>query len=175
MWKHEIARDLAQAVYPVFNDLRDFLKEKDKRVKLSSYKEIENYDLSTIISVDDFTGQDKAIISLAIERPNFRKASFLNKITTSDGYLSLIEQYDWFGLKLQNEDEATVQAMISINVTIELLQGNIAEVRAYWNEHLANMAEQHWLKENNIKSKLDREAKAQNGTEFHIYECTLEE
>ncbi len=97
------------------------------------------------------------------------------QITISDGYLSLIEQYDWFGLKLQNEDEATVQAMISINVTIEQLQGNIAEVRAYWNEHLANMAEQHWLKENNIKRKLDREAKAQNGTEFHIYECTLEE
>ena len=65
--------------------------------------------------------------------------------------------------------------MISIHVTIELLQGNIAEVRAFWNEHLADMAEQHWLKENNIRSKLDREAKAQNGTEFYVYECTLEE
>ncbi len=34
IWKHETARDLAQTVYPVFNDLRDFLKEKDKRIKL---------------------------------------------------------------------------------------------------------------------------------------------
>ena len=50
--------------------------------------------------------------------------------------------------------------MISIHVTIELLQGNIAEVRAFWNEHLAEMAEQCWLKDNNIRSKLDREAKA---------------
>ena len=65
--------------------------------------------------------------------------------------------------------------MISIHVTIELLQGNIAEVRAYWNEHMADKAEHQWLKENNIRNKLDREAKAQNGTEFHIYECTLEE
>ena len=65
--------------------------------------------------------------------------------------------------------------MISIHVTIELLQGNIAEVRAYWNENMADNAEHQWLKENNIKSKIDREAKAQNGTEFHIYECTLEE
>lgn len=65
--------------------------------------------------------------------------------------------------------------MISIHVTIELVQGNIAEVRAYWNEHMAAMAEQEWLKANNIGSKLDRDAKAQNGNEFHIYECPLEE
>lgn len=65
--------------------------------------------------------------------------------------------------------------MIDIYVTIELLQGNIAEVRAYWNEHMAGIAEQRWLKDNNIKDELDREGKAQNGTEFHVYECTLEE
>ena len=65
--------------------------------------------------------------------------------------------------------------MISIHVTIELLQGNITEVRAYWKEHMADNAEHQWLKENNIRSKIDREAKAQNGNEFHIYECTLEE
>lgn len=65
--------------------------------------------------------------------------------------------------------------MISIHVTIELVQGNIAEVRAYLNEHMATMGEQGWLKANNIRTELDRDAKAQNGNEFHIYECTLEE
>ena len=65
--------------------------------------------------------------------------------------------------------------MIDIYVTIELLQGNIAEVRAYWNEHLAQIVEQQWLKDNNIKNELDREAKSQNGNEFHVYECMLEE
>ena len=65
--------------------------------------------------------------------------------------------------------------MIAIYVTIEMLQGNIAEVRAYWNEHLAQIAEQQWLKDNNINNNLDRDAKAQNGTEFHVYECPLEE
>jgi len=65
--------------------------------------------------------------------------------------------------------------MIEIHVTIELFQGNIAEVRAYWNEQLAQIAEQRWLKDNNIRNQFDREAKAQNGTEFHVYACTLEE
>ncbi len=65
--------------------------------------------------------------------------------------------------------------MIDIYVTIEMLQGNIAEVRAYWNEHLAKIVEQRWLKDNDIRNELDREAKAQNGTEFYVYECTLEE
>ncbi len=65
--------------------------------------------------------------------------------------------------------------MINIHVTIELVQGNIAELRAYWNEHMAAIAEKKWLKTNNIRSQIDREAKAQNGNEFHIYECPLEE
>ena len=65
--------------------------------------------------------------------------------------------------------------MIPIHITIELVQGNIAEVRAYWNEHLAKIAEKLWLKDNCIKNKIDRDAKAKNGNEFHIYECTLEE
>jgi len=65
--------------------------------------------------------------------------------------------------------------MIDIYVTIELLQGNIAEVRAYWNEHMAQISEQRWLKDNDIKNELDREAKAQNGTEFHVFQCEIEE
>ena len=65
--------------------------------------------------------------------------------------------------------------MIDISLTVELFQGNIADERAFWNEHLANIAEKKWLKDNNILSQLDREAKAQNGTEFHIYTCTLKE
>jgi len=65
--------------------------------------------------------------------------------------------------------------MIDVYVTVELFQGNIVDVRTFWNEHLANIAEKNWLKDNNIRSQLDREAKIQNGTEFHIYTCTLEE
>ena len=65
--------------------------------------------------------------------------------------------------------------MIEVYVTVELLQGIIADVRVYWNEHLADIAEHRWLKNNNIRSQLGRECKARNGIEFHIYTCTLEE
>ena len=112
IWKHETARDLAQAVYPDFNDLRDFLKGKSPGIKLSGYKDIENHDLATIISIDDFEGQDKAIIALAIEWPNFRKTSFLSDIITDDGYLSLTKRFDWFGLEIKKEEEHSDQALI---------------------------------------------------------------
>ena len=65
--------------------------------------------------------------------------------------------------------------MVEIYVTVELFQGTIAEVRAYWNEQLACIAEQRWLKDHNIRTQIDRDAKAQNGTEFFIYTCTLNE
>ncbi len=102
-WYHVIARELAQKVYPDFNDLRDFLKQKYKQIKLSGYKDLDNYDLSRITAVDDFTGQDKALIACAVKEPNFRKTSFLEKITTPDGFLSLTRRFDWFGLELQEQ------------------------------------------------------------------------
>lgn len=102
-WSHEHARDLAQKVYPDFNDLRDFLKQKDKRVKLSGYKDLDNYDLSRITTVEDFTGQDKALVACAVKEPNFRKTSFLEKVTTPEGFLSLTSRFDWFGLELQEQ------------------------------------------------------------------------
>ena len=64
--------------------------------------------------------------------------------------------------------------MIVIYVTVELCQGNIAEVCAYPNEQVADLAEQRWLKDHNIRSQIDRNAKEQNGIEFHIFNCTLE-
>ena len=103
-WSHEIARDLAQAVYSDFNDLRDFLKRKDNRIKLSRYKDLDNNDLARTTTVDDFTGQDKALIACAVKEPNFRKISFLEKVTTPDGFLSLTGRFDWFGLVLREEE-----------------------------------------------------------------------
>lgn len=111
-WNHRVAYNLAQRVYPDFNDLRDFLKRKDKSIKLSGYKNLDNYDLATVLTVDDFTGHDKAIIATAIEQPNFRKTSFLTDITTNDGYLSVTDQFDWFSLEMRHEDESQDQALI---------------------------------------------------------------
>lgn len=112
IWSHKTACSLAQLVYPDFNDLRDFLKRTDKRIKLSGYKDIDKYDLAAVLSVDDFIGHDKAIIATAIEQPNFRKTAFLAAVTTNDGYLSVTERFDWFSLEIRKEDESRDKALI---------------------------------------------------------------
>jgi hypothetical protein len=63
--------------------------------------------------------------------------------------------------------------MTTIHVTLELFQGHINDVKVHEKEHTAQLAEQRWLKENRIKNQIDREAKAQNGNEFQVFECTI--
>lgn len=61
-----------------------------------------------------------------------------------------------------------------MSITIELFQGVINEVRAYSASKETDQAENCWLKEHKITSDEDREVQLKNGTEFHIYECSLE-
>ena len=62
----------------------------------------------------------------------------------------------------------------TIFITIELFQGVINEVRAYSALKEADQAEKCWLKERKITSDEDREVQLKNGTEFHVYKCSLE-
>ena len=62
----------------------------------------------------------------------------------------------------------------TIFITIELFQGVINEVYAYSTTKEADQAENCWLKERKITSDEDREVQSKNGTEFHVYECSLE-
>ena len=64
--------------------------------------------------------------------------------------------------------------MTTLHVTFELFQGHINDIQVTWNENAAQLAEQRWLTDNNIKYQLDRNAKAQNGNEFQMFECTLD-
>ena len=65
--------------------------------------------------------------------------------------------------------------MIDVYVSVELFQGIIADVRVFQTEAAADLVDQKWLTENRIRDNIDSECKTQNGTEFHIYTCTLEE
>jgi len=97
-WSHETALKLAQRVYPDFNDLRAFLKGKDKTLKLSGYNDLGSYRLDKVLRLEDFEGQDKAIIACGIQTTNFRNAKFLDLITTAEGCLCLTEGFDWFSI-----------------------------------------------------------------------------
>ena len=91
-WDHRLARSLTERAYPGFQELRRFLKTKDKQVKLSGYGDIEQYDLGHILSLEDFEGRDSLLISEAIPSLNFRKTSWLSTVTDERGRLRLVPQ-----------------------------------------------------------------------------------
>lgn len=88
-WDHCTARTLAERAHLGFQELRHFLKSKDKSIKLSGYSDIGRYDLGEILSLEDFEGRDSLVISEAIPSLNFRKAMFLNEVTDDQGRLRL--------------------------------------------------------------------------------------
>jgi len=62
---------------------------------------------------------------------------------------------------------------MTIHATVETCQGVIAEVAAYRSRASALEAERKWLREHDIRSRQQREAKSQDGTEFIVQECEL--
>jgi len=91
-WTHANVREMARAAYPGFQELRQFIKSKDKRIKLSSYEDVDQYDLAKVLALEDFAQRDSLIISHAIPTLNFRKASVLGKMTDSQGRLRLVPE-----------------------------------------------------------------------------------
>jgi len=89
-WDHRTARTLAERAHPGFQELRRFLKAKDKTVKLSGYGDIAQYDLGQVLSLDDFDGRDSLLIAEAIPALNFRRTSYLGNVTDGQGRLRLV-------------------------------------------------------------------------------------
>ena len=91
-WTHSTVREMAKDAHPGFQELRQFLKSKNKQIKLSSYDDVDQYDLAEVLSLDDFEQRDNLIISHAIPTLSFRRASFLSKLTNDQGQLRLVPQ-----------------------------------------------------------------------------------
>ena len=97
-WNHKLVRQLASRIYYNFNDLRSFIKSANRKVKLRSYDDLNNYDLSKVLALEDFESEDKVLISDGLPATNFRLTSFLAAITNPDGLLSLAKSIDYFEL-----------------------------------------------------------------------------
>jgi hypothetical protein len=91
-WTHSTVREMARDAHPGFQELRQFLKSKDKQIKLSSYEDIDQYDLGEVLTLDDFEQRDNLILSHGVPMLNFRRASFPGKITDSQGRLRLVPE-----------------------------------------------------------------------------------
>jgi len=101
-WDHQTVRTLVGRVYHDFNAIRDFLKKKDKNLKLSGYNDIDRYDLSRICTLEDFEGEDQVIIGQALPSTNFRSTDFLEKVTGECGRLQLAPSIDHFQMIVSN-------------------------------------------------------------------------
>lgn len=62
---------------------------------------------------------------------------------------------------------------MTIHVTVETCQGVVEEVRAFLSEESAVAAEKKWLQKMDIKDDAGRQAKADAGTEFLVFEAEL--
>jgi hypothetical protein len=84
-WDHELAKTMLRSVLPDFNGIRDFLRSRDKKIRLSGYGDLDRYALDRVVSPEDFANHEKAVIRLSLPTTNFRSPSFLSAITTGDG------------------------------------------------------------------------------------------
>jgi len=71
---------------------------KDKKVKLSGYRDLDRYPLDQVLSPEDFANHEKTVIHHALPTTNLCSTSFLSAITTSDGkgLLSLVPRIKHF-------------------------------------------------------------------------------
>ena len=86
-WSHSMAREISMVAFPMFADLRRFLKSKDKTLKLSSYDDLDRHNLHQILSLEDFLEWDGLIVSRAFPVRNFRKNDILKGFTDEVGRL----------------------------------------------------------------------------------------
>ena len=131
-WTHTNVREMARGAHPGFQELRQFLKSRDKQIKLSSYDDVDQYDLARVLTLDDFASRDNLIISQAISTLNFRKTSILNKVTDEQGRLRLvpeIRQVTLTGTSL-NPDQAPVVWRVAREGSLWRFHPDIGDARA---------------------------------------------
>jgi hypothetical protein len=85
-----------------FDEMRSSLKTRDKNIKLSSYQDIDRYDLGSILSLEDLEGEDSILISVGLPLTNFRSVRFLRSVADRQGFLRLKESIDDFQITARN-------------------------------------------------------------------------
>jgi len=99
-WAHSTVRGLLQAMPLDFAPLRRFIKSRASQVKLRGYADLDRYDLSRELALDDFQGQDDLLIRQALPGLNVRLTSFLREVTDQRGRLRLIPEITDFQLRV---------------------------------------------------------------------------
>ena len=103
-WSHSLARQLLLQTQSGFDEMRSFLKARDAGVKLSGYADIDAYDLGRLLRLEDFEGQDAALIAEGIPVRNFRSAGFPRMVTDERGFLRMTEGIHHFRIVVERSE-----------------------------------------------------------------------
>jgi len=114
-WDHHTVYELLSRIYYDFNPMRSFLKKKDKNIKLAGYRDIAKYDLSQVLTLDDFEGEEKIIISEGLPIINFRSEEFIKQITNEDNVLRLTSSISEFQLNFKCQADGYYHSLITYN------------------------------------------------------------
>lgn len=88
IWSNDVAESMLKARFPrQFDDLRIFLKTKDQDIKLQGYEDLKLYEVSQLVTPDDFQDAEKLVIQFGLECHTFRHVGFLPQIVNEDGLL----------------------------------------------------------------------------------------
>ena len=101
-WNHKTAKRLVHQVYYGFNQIRSFIKSINPKVKLSSYDDLDKYDLGEVLKLEDFDQYDQILISQGLPATNFRSTRFIKNVTDERGLLRLTDCIDHFELQPEN-------------------------------------------------------------------------
>lgn len=127
-WNHKLAKSILTVSQGDFNSVRKFIKQFDKNVVLKGWQDLDNYNLSTILSVNDFKEYTKTIINCGLETLNFRLEDSIKIFVTKDGYLSFKPRIEQFTLKIPRRDiELHYNCHLKKDNTIMLIP-NIAQI-----------------------------------------------
>ena len=100
-WNHHLAYGILSRVHGGFPEMRTFLHKKDRNLRLSGFADLEKYDLSEVVSVEDFLSMERTVLDHGLPVRNFRKASFLSTVTDSYGRLRLHDSLEHITLVQQ--------------------------------------------------------------------------
>ncbi len=105
-WSHRIAYRLLDSASSGFDEMRSFVKKKDRHIKISGYADFDSYDLGQILKLEDFEAEDAMLISEGIPLGNFRSSQVMEKITDDRGLLKLKESIDDFRISAKDRDSS---------------------------------------------------------------------
>jgi len=87
IWAGSTARNMLANVAPDFASMREMLKRKAADIKVSSYADLDNVDLSRLFTVDDFLTHEQLLLNMGLETHNFRRSDALRAFTDDQGRL----------------------------------------------------------------------------------------